>query len=140
MVKVWAEGRGILMTKQRLPVGVCTRCGKPTREVEAINQRCANQAFLFTRRERCKGLVRSAVGEHDWAECAGCGGTGVSGSGARCGQCGGEAGCLADDPQMSLASILCSRMCPVSSSVLHSLPSAVRMIVPPRAPALIQTI
>ncbi len=67
------------------PVAVCTRCGKTTRIVEAINEQCSE----IHDQKRCKGRFWSRVLEDDWTECQACGVTGRV-SGKRCDHCDGD--------------------------------------------------
>jgi hypothetical protein len=61
-----------MSTGQLPPVAVCTKCGKYSRRVEAINQQCGERYD----RKRCKGVYGSALSSTDWAPCKHCGGTG----------------------------------------------------------------
>jgi hypothetical protein len=73
------------MQKREKPVAVCTRCGRTTRSVTAINQACGN----IRRGRRCSGSWGSALAVGDWRECPSCSGTGHEGLVA-CSQCSGD--------------------------------------------------
>ncbi len=73
-----------MTNKRSPPVAVCTRCGKTTVAVEAINQRCYEKHD----RKRCKGVFGSRVSVDDWTECGECKATGRV-EGVRCDYCGG---------------------------------------------------
>jgi hypothetical protein len=81
------------MDKLHKPVTVCTVCrkpGPPGQTVEAVNRGCATVYIEAGKQERCRGIMRAAIGEHDWAECPGCDATGrETTTSKRCSICDG---------------------------------------------------
>jgi hypothetical protein len=67
-----------MASKHPMPVAVCTKCGKASYNATLINERCGQ----LINRERCTGLIQTAIGEFDWAECRACMGEG-------CAECNG---------------------------------------------------
>jgi hypothetical protein len=63
-----------MAAKRPTPVAVCNRCGKASYSATLINQQCVQRI----NREQCKGIIKSAVGEQDWAECRACAGEGCA--------------------------------------------------------------
>ena len=61
-----------MSAKHHPPVAVCTKCGKTTHSVEAINQQCSARHD----QKRCKCVFGSALSNGDWLECNDCHGTG----------------------------------------------------------------
>lgn len=66
------------------PLAVCTKCYTYSYRAESINERCAERRG----RDRCTGLMGSALGNDDWQTCSGCGGAGRK-DGTSCGACQG---------------------------------------------------
>jgi len=69
------------MEKLLKPVTTCTNCAAPGYNITiATVGRC--------RRPGCKGTIKSAIGENDWAKCPSCAAKGWEGNNMRS-QCGG---------------------------------------------------
>lgn len=64
------------------PVAFCTSCGRTSRNIEVINNRCASG-------KGCKGTMSSALNVGDWEACPACSGSGRAEEG-RCEQCNGD--------------------------------------------------
>ena len=67
---------------RKKPVGICTTCGIYTFAPQRIDTRCGWKRDGF----ECSGVIRSALGPSQWAECDYCSGTGRIGVIA-CGDC-----------------------------------------------------
>ena len=72
--------------KQRIPVAVCTQCGKYSTNGNVINEPCGNQTHNG---KRCRGVFGSAINVGDWQECPSCLAVGRVDSSC-CSQCDGH--------------------------------------------------
>jgi hypothetical protein len=61
-------------SKHPKPVTVCPKCGKVSYKAALINQWCGQQI----KRDRCTGLIQSAILDNEWLECRTCAGEGCA--------------------------------------------------------------
>ena len=72
------------MEKARLPVTICTVCGRVGYSIQLANGTCG---WRLPNGKLCRGVNGSAEQESDWLECPHCDGTGWKGT--KCEPCDG---------------------------------------------------
>jgi hypothetical protein len=82
------------MEKRRPPVTCCAKCGKVGYKIGFANGRCGETI----NGKPCRGIIQSALGVSDWAECPSCGGTGWTGE--KCTKCDGAGWQFVRDRQL----------------------------------------